>query len=60
MELVVWMLEHLKESRTPFHNIADSEICQKDKDFISWIMRLDPRDRPTASAILLHEWWKQG
>lgn len=59
MELVVWMLENLKESRTPFQSITDSEISQKDKDFISWIMRLDPRDRPTATAILSHEWWRE-
>lgn len=59
MELVVWMLENLKESRTPFQCVTDSEISQKDKDFISWIMRLDPRDRPTATAILSHEWWRE-
>lgn len=59
MELVVWMLENLKESRTPFQSITDKEIGQKDKDFISWIMKLDPRDRPTAVAILTHEWWHQ-
>ncbi|KAK2601336.1 hypothetical protein N8I77_010791 [Diaporthe amygdali] len=57
MELVFWMLENLKESRTPFQNITDSEISPKDKEFISWIMRLDPRDRPPAPAILTHEWW---
>lgn len=57
MELVVWILDNLKESRTPFHRITDSEIGKTDKDFISWIMQLDPRDRPTAAAILSHEWW---
>ncbi|KAG8161589.1 hypothetical protein KVR01_008576 [Diaporthe batatas] len=59
MELIIWMLENLKEIRTPFQSITDSEICQKDKDFISSIMKLDPRDRPTAAAILSHEWWQQ-
>lgn len=59
MELVIWMLENLRESRTPFQSITHNEICQKDKDFISWIMKLDPRDRPTAAAILSHEWWQQ-
>lgn len=59
MELVVWMLENLQESRTPFQSITDSEISQKDKGFICWIMRLDPRDRPTATAILSHEWWRE-
>lgn len=59
MELVIWMLENLKDSRTPFQSITEKEIGQKDKDFVSWIMRLDPRDRPTAAAILSHEWWQQ-
>ncbi|POS69472.1 serine/threonine protein kinase [Diaporthe helianthi] len=58
MELIVWMLENLKESRTPFQSITDREISQEDKDFISWIMKLDPRDRPTAAAILSHDWWQ--
>lgn len=59
MELVIWLLENLKDSRTPFQSITEKEIGQKDKEFISWIMQLDPRDRPTAAAILSHEWWHQ-
>ncbi|KAI7784200.1 serine/threonine protein kinase [Diaporthe eres] len=58
MELIVWMLENLKESRTPFQSITDIEIGRKDKNFISWIIQLDPRDRPTAAAILSHGCWR--
>ncbi|KAK4232764.1 kinase-like domain-containing protein [Achaetomium macrosporum] len=43
--------------------IADNDtvevICQKDKEFIGWFMKLDPRDRPSADEILAHEWWRE-
>ncbi|KAL1861716.1 hypothetical protein Daus18300_008685 [Diaporthe australafricana] len=59
MELVLWMLENLQDSRTPFENISDNEVSRDDREFIGWIMRLDPRDRPTAAAILAHKWWRE-
>ena len=44
----------------PFHLVKDKELSEADKTFILKIMKLDPRDRPTAKELLQDEWFHQG
>jgi casein kinase II subunit alpha len=39
----------------PFHLSADKELSKEDRVFICKIMKLDPRDRPTAKELLQDE-----
>lgn len=41
----------------PFHRVARREVSPADRDFILKIMKLDPRDRPTAEELLEDEWF---
>lgn len=43
----------------PFHRITTKEIPPADKDFILKIMKLDPRDRPTAQELLEDRWFTE-
>ena len=43
--------------RKPFHMVKDKEFEPADKDFIIKIMKLDPRDRPTAKELLQESWF---
>ncbi|MCJ1258387.1 hypothetical protein MMC24_006220 [Lignoscripta atroalba] len=43
----------------PFYLSADKELSEEDKIFICKIMKLDPRDRPTAKELLQDEWFRQ-
>lgn len=49
---------NLRDKMKPFRLITEREMCQKDKEFIGWFMKVDPRDGPTAEEILAHEWWQ--
>jgi hypothetical protein len=51
------MQEIPQAKTTSFSRITDREVIKKDKDFISRIMKLDWRDRPTARELLEDEWW---
>jgi serine/threonine protein kinase len=44
----------------PFGWITEREISKEDKAFILKIMKMDPRDRPTAKELLKDEWFKKG
>ena len=44
------------EERTPFKMASSQEIAKEDREFISKLMRLDPRDRPSAKVLLQDEW----
>jgi hypothetical protein len=46
-----------KETTTPFSRTTKSEVNQGDNIFISKMMKLDWRDRPTAKELLEDEWW---
>jgi len=41
----------------PFKLAEDPELTKLDRDFICKIMKLDPRDRPTAAQLLHDEWF---
>ena len=35
---------------------SSQEIAKEDREFISKLMQLDPRDRPSAKVLLQDEW----
>ena len=41
----------------PFARISEREVSKEDKKFILRIMKLDPRDRPSAQQLLDDEWF---
>jgi serine/threonine protein kinase len=47
-----------REKMKPFERITEREISKEDKSFILKIMKLDPRDRPTAKDLLEDVWFK--
>ncbi|KAF1912983.1 putative serine/threonine protein kinase [Ampelomyces quisqualis] len=48
-----------KEKTTPFKWTTEREVSKQDNVFISKIMKLDWRDRPTATELLDDEWWDE-
>ena len=42
----------------PFSMSEDEELLKEDRDFIVKLMKLDPRDRPTATDLLQDKWLK--
>lgn len=47
------------EQMKPFIKVGEREITPADKRFICKIMKLDPRDRPTAQQLLEDEWFAE-
>jgi len=43
----------------PFHRASSKEISEADKAFALGILKLDPRDRPTATELLEYVWFKE-
>lgn len=43
----------------PFQRIATKEVPPADKDFILKIMKLEPRDTPTAHTLLEDDWFTE-
>jgi casein kinase II subunit alpha len=43
--------------RKPFSQVEDKEITLEDNAFLCNIMQMDPRDRPTAKALLKQGWF---
>lgn len=43
--------------RKPFSMAEDSELSIEDRNFICKIMRMDPRERPTAKQLLEDSWF---
>jgi hypothetical protein len=46
-----------REKMTPFVWTTVREVEKRDNIFISKMMKLDWRDRPTAKEVLEDEWW---
>lgn len=42
----------------PFGRITEREVSKEDKAFLLKMMKLDPRDRPTAKQLIEDEWFK--
>ncbi|RMZ68709.1 serine threonine kinase [Pyrenophora seminiperda CCB06] len=51
------MKQNPGEKLTPFSRMTKSEVSERDNIFISKMMKLDWRDRPTAKELLEDEWW---
>jgi len=43
--------------RKPFAQMEDREMTADDKKFLCDVLQIDPRDRPTAKALLTHDWF---
>ena len=41
-----------------FSKAGPEKISSEDKDFICYLMRPDPRDRPSSNEALTHPWLK--
>ena len=55
-----WIMQSTPpEALKPFHLTTSREICREDKEFVLRIMKLDPRDMPTADALLGVVWMDQ-
>ncbi|TAQ85273.1 hypothetical protein B7494_g6406 [Chlorociboria aeruginascens] len=57
-ETVLYLADIMKNSpqRKPFSMWKDKEFSEDDKIFLAKIMKLDPRDRPTAEQLLGDAW----
>ena len=54
------VIDYVNENQLqlPFSMSEDKELLEEDRDFIVKMMKLDPRDRPTAIDLLQDEWFK--
>ena len=43
--------------RKPFSMAEDAELTVEDRNFICKIMKMDPRERPTAKELLDDQWF---
>ena len=43
----------------PFNQISKREVSRQDKEFICKMMKIDPRERPTAKELLQDDWFKE-
>lgn len=61
LAVLVWIMQNSPpETLRPFHLTTSREVfCQEDKEFVLRVMKLDPRDRPSARQLLEDEWLHQ-
>ena len=60
LQVMIWIMDNCpRETLRPFHLTTAREICQVDKEFVLRMMKLDPRDRPTAQELLGDQWFRQ-
>lgn len=45
------------ERRKLFSRVSEQEISKGDREFVLKIMKLDPRDRPSAAELLQDRWF---
>ncbi|KAK2746779.1 hypothetical protein FQN55_005506 [Onygenales sp. PD_40] len=58
VEVLLWIMENTPaHTMKPFRYTTPREICPEDKEFVLRIMKLDPRDRPTARQLLEDGWF---
>eukprot|EP00286_Rhodomonas_abbreviata_P015214 CAMPEP_0181322184 /NCGR_PEP_ID=MMETSP1101-20121128/19093_1 /TAXON_ID=46948 /ORGANISM="Rhodomonas abbreviata, Strain Caron Lab Isolate" /LENGTH=387 /DNA_ID=CAMNT_0023430081 /DNA_START=212 /DNA_END=1375 /DNA_ORIENTATION=+ len=55
-ENIAEMLHLIKHGEYSFPSPAWDRICKDTKDFISWLLCVDPKKRPTAKQVLEHPW----
>ncbi|RAL13842.1 kinase-like protein [Aspergillus homomorphus CBS 101889] len=50
--------QRLAGTLRPFRQTTAREICREDREFVLKVMRLDPRDRPSARELLADGWFR--
>ena len=60
LEICAAAVVYIQENQKwlPFCMSEDDELAPPDRDFIVKMMKLDPRDRPTAKELLQDAWFK--
>ena len=58
-DLIHPLLVKFEENYRHFPLSAVPNIDQEDVDFFSYVMRVDPRQRPTAEEALKHSWFNE-
>lgn len=60
LDVCTYIQNHIRENELhkPFELADDEELTVQDKEFILKIMKLDPRDRPTAKQLLADKWFE--
>ena len=56
---VIGYIHGLGPPTKPHHLVTRREIPPADRDFVLKIMKLDPRDRPTAEWLLDDPWFTE-
>ena len=53
------VINHINDNKMwkPFSRAEDVELSEEDRNFIEKLMKLDPRDRPTAKELMQDEWF---
>lgn len=52
------LLRQFEENYQPFPlSSASGSIRQEDVDYFGYVMKIDPRQRPTAGEVLQHPWF---
>jgi serine/threonine protein kinase len=60
LKALTWVMsETPPDSTKPFHLVSPKEIPEADKAFVLRALRLDPRDRPTATELLEDVWFNE-
>ena len=58
MSILTYIIRNMpQEDMKTFKCITEREVSKEDKAFVLKIMKLDPRDRPTARDLLRDEWF---
>ena len=57
--IVTYIMQSITpETYKPFARIIEREVSKMDKEFVLKLMKLDPRDRPSAEELLKDEWFQ--
>lgn len=46
------------EKQKPFTRLSAKEVSAEDRDFLLKVMKMDPRDKPTAAELLEDDWFR--
>jgi serine/threonine protein kinase len=58
LPIVLFVLQAVSsDKRTPFSWVSERQFSKEDKALLLKIMKLDPRDRPTARELLDEGWF---
>ncbi|EPE32179.1 Protein kinase-like (PK-like) [Glarea lozoyensis ATCC 20868] len=59
LEVITYIMNGVPlETMKPFRRVGEKEISKEDKEFVCRVMKMDPRDRPTAKELLEDEWFE--